>query len=411
MVKVVNSTIFALVLSVLFSTGLRANTINAASCSAVDVQAAINLANNGDTVLVPGGNCTWSSKVSVNNAITLNGQGKTTITWGTSGSLTVTANTSTNTFVTGFSFVGSQGSGGDSVCPIVFNTAYSPQSQTFRFYNNNLDDGSPSSPSIMMCINGTGPGLIDHNTFTAHEGADEVIHNLGQGASDPSGWTTDLTPGGSNMIFIETNTFTYTATGNPAYFWGTSAVQAFYGARTVFRYNNVAMMQIDVHGTCGNISGRWWEVYNNSFSLVANANQSNFSQFRGGSGVSFNNHESGTNLGGGSIEVTQDCQAGTYPITGQVGRGISQNASPAYLWANDASMPVSNGNPNYLQVNRDYFSSSSKPATLQRCQSAADVSAGCPVSYTYAPYPYPHPLINGSQASFGPPTQLNATVN
>ena len=38
-----------------------AATINAASCSQQDVQAAIDLASNGDIVTVPEGNCVWVS--------------------------------------------------------------------------------------------------------------------------------------------------------------------------------------------------------------------------------------------------------------------------------------------------------------------------------------------------------------
>src|SRR5208283_556932 len=49
--------------------------IPAASCSQSDVQAAVNLANNGDTVNVPAGSCTWTALVNVNSAIRLHGAG------------------------------------------------------------------------------------------------------------------------------------------------------------------------------------------------------------------------------------------------------------------------------------------------------------------------------------------------
>ena len=117
------------------------------------------------------------------------------------------------------------------------------------------------------------------------------------------------------MVYIETNTFTFNATGNPAYFWGTSAVQSYYGARTVFRYNTLNNAQVDQHGTCGSIGARWWEIYNNTFNVVVNGNQSTYMALRDGAGVVFNNHVSDpqNNGGAGSIELTEDCTSGTYP--------------------------------------------------------------------------------------------------
>ena len=59
----------------------KGNTISAASCSQSDVQAAINSASTGDTVLVPAGNCTWTTQtaytpsVSVTKAVILKGAG------------------------------------------------------------------------------------------------------------------------------------------------------------------------------------------------------------------------------------------------------------------------------------------------------------------------------------------------
>src|SRR4029453_1695883 len=41
----------------------RAATVSVASCSQSAVQAAVNSAQNGDTVAVPSGTCTWSSAI------------------------------------------------------------------------------------------------------------------------------------------------------------------------------------------------------------------------------------------------------------------------------------------------------------------------------------------------------------
>lgn len=54
----------------------RAQTINAASCNAADVQSAINAATEGQTVDIPAGTCTWASGVSISGkGIVLQGAG------------------------------------------------------------------------------------------------------------------------------------------------------------------------------------------------------------------------------------------------------------------------------------------------------------------------------------------------
>ncbi len=63
-------------IAICLSSSASANTIQASSCSRADVQAAINQAQDGDTVLVPAGECTWNSEVSIQNkTITLIGAG------------------------------------------------------------------------------------------------------------------------------------------------------------------------------------------------------------------------------------------------------------------------------------------------------------------------------------------------
>jgi hypothetical protein len=423
MTKTAKSLPFAIILMAFLPYGTRANTYTAASCSFSDVQSQVSSANDGDTVLVSGGgNATWSTPLMVSKGITLNGQGCViTLAGGSSTLLSVTADAAANFFLTGFTFYGSSGGG-----VIYVLTSSSPASKTFRIYGNTFDDGSPSTQGVIISVGGNGPGLIDHNTFTAHHGADEVIHNQGmQSPTNYSGWSDDITPGGANFLFVETNTFTYPSTSG--YFDGTSAIENFYGARTVFRYNIVNNMQFDAHGSSpgpcnGNgseDSTRWWEIYNNTFN-VNNLNQSNYTALRGGSGVVFNNLMTGTNTVGGSIEFQEDCTSGTYPLNAQVGRGINKStSSPAHAWGNATALNISSGS-SFVEIGAtltscshspcDVVSTPTQPTTLTRCESAADVSAGCPVSYTYTPYTYPHPLTNGS-GSVAPPTNLTATVS
>jgi hypothetical protein len=425
MIRINTSLLFALALVVFCATETRANTITATSCSAAAVQTAINSASSGDTVRVPGGTCSWdtsSNRVTIPSTknITLDGQGTTTINWTGSGTdpganttvLTIAAGTTTNTFITGFTFNGAFINGR---CPITFNTSFSPLTKAFRFYKNTLTYSSGSA-ATMICINGNGPGLFDHNTFTTSQGASELIHNYGEGSGNTTSWSEDVVPGGPNAIYLEDNTFSYTPGGN---FYGTSAIQNYFGSRVVFRYNTLHQMQFDVHGdhpgTCGTVNGRWWEVYGNTFHTdAANVNQSNFIVVRGGSGVIFNNHHpSGEwNEGTGNFSLTNDCGSGIFPLLGQVGWGMNQQASPVYIWGNDSNIPVGSGS-SYVQLNRDFLVSSTQPSNLTRCQSSGDLSAGCPVAYNYVPYQYPHPLTTGGTTTGSapaPPTGLVAII-
>lgn len=62
--------------SLLFiSKNAKAATINAQTCSTVDVQSAISIAQNGDTVLIPSGTCTWSTSITISKGVKLFGSG------------------------------------------------------------------------------------------------------------------------------------------------------------------------------------------------------------------------------------------------------------------------------------------------------------------------------------------------
>jgi hypothetical protein len=408
MTQITKEVLFAFLLSALFGAGAQAATVNAASCTQSDVQAAINSASSGDTVLVPGGSCSWSGTVTVPNTkqITLSGGGNTTITWN-SGGLDVTAGTTTNTRVTGFTFNGSYTNGG---CPISFTTATSPLTQAFRFYSNTLNGGSPSAPATFICVRGNGPGLLDHNSFTASHGADEMIHVMGNGASDASGWTDSVPPGGQNMIFVEDSTFTESGAVVA------SALQSYYGARTVVRHNTFSNAQIDQHGG-GGIGARWWEFYSNTFNTGDMC-------LRAGSGLVF------SNSGAGNIFMLQE--NGSYPAAYQVGRGQNQITYPAYAWNNGSTSLRLNSTgcappaANMVQLNRDVYqpnSGTTLPGTCSTDQPFFKTDEGTLYKCTspntwksyYTPYTYPHPLQSGGgsqSTSTAPqaPTGLTALV-
>jgi hypothetical protein len=373
-----------------------AATINAASCSQTDVQNAVNTAASGDTVRTPGP-CTssWGSRVNLpsTKGVTVDGGGNTTL---TNYGFTINQNASVSTRVTGFTFTNGVPAAND----YAFVVHGSPSSATGRIDHNNFPANTANNTFITLYDNG--PFLIDHNTFSSSGAPNEIIHNMGTGTS---GWTDDVVPGGPTMVFVEDNTFTFNASGNPAYYYGASAVQSYNGARTVFRHNVLNMMQIDFHGTAGMVGARWAEVYENTFNTgVPNAAQSSYIVIRGGSGVVWNNHHTGVDCGDnscGNISLYEEDSG--YPATYQPGRGLNQKYSPIYIWNNDSTMPVQ-GDGSMVLPNRDFFVSSTQPSSMLRCETAADggSSSSCSTTYSYTPYPYPHPLQGGGSAPSAP---------
>jgi hypothetical protein len=399
MIRVKMAVLAGFISSALFVTAAQAKTVNAASCSQSDVQVAINSASSGDTVTVPGGSCTWNSVVSISSAkqIKLDGGGAT-ITWGNNGGLSIDPGTTANTLVTGFAFDGSFTNGN---CPIGISTSTSPLTETFRFYNNTLDGGNPGAPGTFICVNGNGPGLFDHNSFTTHNGADEMIHMLGLGPDNPSGWTDVVPPGGPNMIFLEDNSFTCTSSTLA------SAWESYYGARVVGRHNTFNNAQTDAHGG-GGIGTRWWEIYNNTFVGTGIC-------LRAGSGVVFSNSNAD------NIFMLQE--NGTYPANYQIGRGQNETLDPAYVWGNGSTPLRLNTTgcappeANMVQLNRDVYVASTGTALPGTCtvnqgffKTDESTLYKCTSTNTwttyYTPYPYPHPLTIDTAT---PPSNVLAT--
>ncbi|MGA7784745.1 MAG: hypothetical protein WB997_08900 [Candidatus Acidiferrales bacterium] len=377
----------------------QANTITAASCSQTDVQNAINSASEGDTVVVPGGTCSWGGSVTIPNSVglTIYGGGNTTI---TSGTIFIQQGL-TETRVTGFTFQGT----GNCEAGNAVDTNGSPSSFAARIDHNTFN---PVGGGTAICTNGNAPVLIDNNTFNipSNAGAIEVIHNVGLGFSNgQSGWSVNVTPGGPGMVFVEDNTVLFPVNGN---FSGASFLQSYAGAQTVVRHNQIHNMQIDQHGSVPVTTYpwvRWWEIYDNEFVNDSGAEQCCYIVVRGGSGVVWGNTHSGTNSVTGIIQLDEEA-GGSYPALDQVGRGINQALSPAYLWGNDAALVVTSVAAN-VQLNRDYYVSATQPASMSWQEKSGDTPS---TTYNYVPYTYPHPL-QGSQNAPSPPTGLTAVAH
>lgn len=340
----------------------------------VTLQAAINNAGNGSTLSCTTGG-TWNSSVSIpgTKGITLDGRGFQINRGSTSSALiTINTNPTSPTRVTNINL-----SETTAATLLIISGGFS----NAKFRVDHSSFYTTAGSAILVKVNNSW-GLIDHCTLTG-DSASEMIHNEAWGAGNDTGWTEDITPGSGDALYVEDCTFNK-YNQNDQYFWGTSALQSYYGARTVVRYNTFNYCQIDQHGTLGMIGARWWEIYENTFHIpAAGGNQSTYMSIRAGSGVIFNNHKTGgVNGGSGGIELVEEDSG--YPALYQIGRGKNQISDPAYVWGNDAGMTVGSGSSN-VQVSRDYY------------------TAAKPV---YVPYTYPHPLINPTLLKMPLPTKI-----
>jgi hypothetical protein len=340
--------------------------------SASDTQAKINSAVTGDTVLLPAsGSFTWSSSVSIpsSKGITMDLNGRIVTLSGASGQFTINSPSSGSTpnRITNGSIV--RGSG--------FNLFNGP----FNIGDSRTGVGvvvdrlAFSGSNVIIAIDGNGKGVMHHCTFTVTDQAQEFIHINGWGPTDTTGWTTDSgasLAGSLNMFVIENNYFAGPTSGNPSW------IQAYYGARFAFRFNTNRNVSVDVHGTPGNIGGRWFEIYGNQFTNTSGGNQIYALNIRAGSGIIASN----TWTGSDSIAIgIGEEDTGSYPQNYQPGRGLNNTLDPIYVWQNwtsaslDACECQGGGTAGLVQLNRDVFASA-RP------------------SYTIATYP--HPLISGS---------------
>lgn len=412
-------------------------TVGPTDCSASAVNAAIGSASDGDTVLLScTGSVTWSSTVSIpaTKGITLMVKGGTNTPKNSAvfplvvtGSLTSSPtlqinvgsnhklsrvsgfkfrNTGTTTGTNGYILITGQGQGSDGL-------------GGFRFDNNYLD--TISAEIILAVHSNGGPmyGVIDNNTM--HDGwlASNPDYgpygldfaewwNSGNSCWGQSGWSNSFSFGSKNFTFVEDNLFENVTSGRYMRHYFSSAI----GGRYVSRYNTFTVNTtspagyhtdlMEGHGLCTCSSTgcgtRGAEVYHNN---IGGTQIGRHVVPRGGSWLIYDN--TFLNLGTysspiylmeyrafGSPDCTATCPCASslgftwYPsVTDGTHYPLPQQISGTYIWNN-----VYNGTNQlpavdkagvqtlYIQANRDYFASTSKPTALS----------------SYAPYTYPHPL-------------------
>jgi hypothetical protein len=339
---------FASLCWTLFSGNAKAATWTASSCSSSAVQAAINTASAGDTVVIPTGSCTWTTQVSwavpskSGSVTTLQGQtsctgsgdpafnnlsctDRTTITGNVSGgnpALLITPHAAGEFRMTGLTWIG----------PTSSNPAY----------HGVVDiNGVSTNPGVRVdhChfagtyirdleFGGTEYGVVDHNIFYALNSDENEtgIYNGGNwnGSSDGFGhgsWADGPHFGSNQFIILEANYFYSVSSASYQLIADCSM-----GGRYVARFNTIGYHMVPyTHGTTG--SGgtyrgcRALEIYGNTAVWDAgNGGDTNYT---------FMNIESGTGLVWGNN------------ISGQA--SLANEDNPRSFSASYTQIPAPNG--------------------------------------------------------------------
>jgi hypothetical protein len=251
----------------------RAAIISAESVSLPDVSAAIALAAAGDTVVIPAGTATWTNKLTISKAITLQGAGvgstiiKDDVQSGNLILWTLPAGLPSR--MTGIEFQdGGRMTTAEAPGGILRVVGTSDvDGSTFRW------DYCKWSDMNGYAIFDTVLGVIDHNTFfqsTKHS-ASYIYDTFWGGKTYGDGaWAAPTAFGTDRFLFFEDNTYTCT---DPIYV--EAITDALDGARFVFRHNSIVNGYPTNHGTesGGRIRGtRAMEVYSNTFTGMNDSN-------------------------------------------------------------------------------------------------------------------------------------------
>jgi hypothetical protein len=375
-------------------------TITAASASLADVQAAVNAAQDGDTVLIPNGTATWNGGITTSKQIIIRAQNITPTSGGTmTRNVTITnasSGTPLFTFNTGNSHHGGVGGirfnaggttapyirleGTGSKVPLIWDCAF----------QNNSRFGSAEAVGVIvwLCTGGVAWNIrIDGSSFPA-SGSDvgPDIAGMCIHFKSPRAWTTASTLGsldtnGDQNVYIEDSTFHLTQSNDVDD-----------RGRVVVRYCTLNGSPWITHGFTSSWGGRFIEFYNNTFSSSTQPRNlaGRYTWFRAGHGVFTDNVANNATTGDYSQPSLFQCaiESGTnnmswdgssWPKPRQAGCGHNGSAyvsDPIYFWNNSgprASSVGGSGSTPGANIGRDLITSgAAKPG--------------------YSKYTYPHPF-------------------
>ncbi len=408
--------LLGLLVNLFFCNPVMAAFINATSCEQNDVQNAIDSATDGDSVIVPEGECTWShSTINPTHNYFFDNAIPPVIIWEKGISLigagidkTIINASEENPPI--LMYVRGKEGSPYRISGFTLNKNENEHiSVTGTVDGWRIDNCKFTSPSFFRAIKvyDDSYGVIDNNIFKNTR----VLVFDGDGHES---WKRPLSLGSADAVYVEDNYFEFDLFGN--------VMDCNAGARYVFRYNTVVNSYVEAHslqnsspdGTFQRAS-RSYEIYNNTIrSVDNNASHSNWTalSLRGGTGVVFGNtveHVSGDDFGvfctidnvrsakdegyalticDGTNPIDGNEEENGYPCLDQIGRStdfgeeeirLPQELEPLYAWNNSlngeiASLTVHNGPlvEAHIVEGRDYLDGIEKPG--------------------YEPYTYPHPL-------------------
>ena len=263
--------------------------------SAINVQLIHDMqATDGDTITIPTGSFTWTTTVTISKGITLQGAGLSAshITdQGLGGAaLIVTCTAAHFVRVTGLEFIKSTAHPSGMVQFYGTNSGGNNE-VGFRFDHCKLNFPTTGGRGVYA----TGIfGVIDHNNVVVSgPGSQQSISVDGSSVGSDGGftpWTRPLTLGTDKAVYIEDNTFDYTANDQAE-----DSVDAYAGARIVVRHNTFLSITQGFHGTDsgGNRSPHSFEIYSNTY-INNSSTTLRALTVRGGTGVIWGNTYGGS---------------------------------------------------------------------------------------------------------------------
>jgi hypothetical protein len=392
---------------------VRGGTVTASDCSQEAVQAAVDDADDGDTVMIPAGTCTWTTPAASGPAVVI--QDKAVVLRGAGVDQTIIIDETGSTGNVSLLIPN-----GDSEKPFrvtaftirrvleeedtdTFFILVSGPPKSYRVDHMKFVGSDFNTPDSAVFVSGDVYGVIDHCEL--YGGA----ARMGQYGSDDESWKRPLAYGTAGAVYFEDNTFDSDYEGLEIYGVG---VDAGYGARYVFRYNTVRGGYAGNHGAHGSRGTFSMEIYANEFIHSPMSWTPILS--RGGTAVIYDNVLTGDFPDFINLYYDRSCRAGSqglcdgtnpldgneessgYPCLDQIGRATDasegavhpQMPAPVYEWNNllnggDIDMmrnPSFEGETDecpeqhaaHVQEGRDFFNDTEAP--------------------DYVPYVYPHPL-------------------
>jgi hypothetical protein len=310
--RVINRSLLAFLLIVLFGPRAQAQTINAASCSEADVTKALNsVTTDGTTVIIPAcpSGASWSTQLSYTQtkSLTILGAGSTTgsdslgnptsyndqtvlIYNGSQALINIAMATGKSLRISGISFKGGTGLTTNGVLNIggtpETSLTSAPLLRIDHCHWYNFIGGN-----VVGLTAGWIYGVVDHSLFDLGQGSVtngfRVSMSLWGGHQDSHGsWASPVNWGSGAAMFFENDTFNFGA-----------ANDCNNGGRQVFRYDTFNYSFIQAHEGSDERGCRSAEIYNNNFTGGSQSTNNLEYYLRMGSAISHHNTLNG--VGGG----------------------------------------------------------------------------------------------------------------